>query len=42
MDMHGDNETENISDDGIMICDIPQKIIQSFLLGNEVNVMLIL
>lgn len=28
--MPGDNETENISDDGIMICDIPQKIIQSF------------
>ena len=35
--MPGDNETENISDDGIMICDIPQKIIQSFLLGNEVS-----
>lgn len=25
IDMPGDNETENISDDGIMICDIPQK-----------------
>ena len=37
IDMPGDNETENISDDGIMICDIPQKIIQSFLLGNEVS-----
>lgn len=37
IDMPGDNETGNISDDGIMICDIPQKIIQSFLLGNEVS-----
>ena len=37
IDMPGDNETENISDDGIMICDIPQKVIQSLLLGNRVN-----
>ncbi len=37
IDMPGDNEIENISDDVIMVCDVPQKVIQSFLLGNEVS-----
>ncbi len=37
IDMPGDNEIENISDDGITICDVPQKVIQSFLLENRVS-----
>lgn len=37
IDMPGDNEIENVSDDGITICDVPQKVIQSFLLGNRVS-----
>lgn len=37
IDMPGDKETENVSDDGITICDVPQKVIQSFLLENRVS-----
>lgn len=37
IDMPGDNEFENVSDDGITICDVPQKVIQSFLLKNRVS-----
>lgn len=37
IDMPGDNEIENVSDDGITICDVPQKVIQSFLLENRVS-----
>lgn len=37
IDMPGDKEIENVSDDGITICDVPQKVIQSFLLENRVS-----
>ena len=37
IDMPGDNEIECITDDGITICDIPQKVIQSYLLNNTVD-----
>lgn len=37
IDMPGDKEIENVSDDGITICDVPQKVIQSFLLENRIS-----
>lgn len=37
IDMPGDKEIENVSDDGITICDVTQKVIQSFLLENRVS-----
>lgn len=37
IDMPGDKEIENVSDDGITIFDVPQKVIQSFLLENRVS-----
>lgn len=37
IDMPGSNEIQNASDDGIAICDVPQKVIQSFLLENRVS-----
>lgn len=37
IDMPGDSEVETITEDGIVMCDVPQKVIQSFLLENMVS-----
>ena len=37
IDMPGDKKIENVSDDGTTICDVSQKVIQSFLLENRVS-----